>query len=150
MTYDSTADTQAHIYQVESYLAECRINLLNRALEHDKSKLEAPEKEFFDRYTPLLASLEYGSPEYKQALKDLKPALEHHYAANRHHPEHYPLGVWDMSLFDIMEMLMDWKAASERHNEGDIRRSLEISVERFKLSPQLAAILANTIEEMGW
>jgi hypothetical protein len=55
-----------------------------------------------------------------------------------------------MKLFDVLEMLMDWKAASERHADGDIRRSLVINTDRFKLSPQLVSILANTIRERGW
>ena len=32
--------------------------------------------------------LTYGSDEYKACLTEMKPALDHHYAANRHHPEH--------------------------------------------------------------
>lgn len=55
-----------------------------------------------------------------------------------------------MNLFDVIEMLMDWKAASERQDNGDIRSSLEVGIKRFSLSPQLAAILSNTIEAMGW
>ena len=55
-----------------------------------------------------------------------------------------------MSLFDVVEMLMDWTAATERmQNGGDIRRSLEIHRDRFKLSPQLESILLNTIHELG-
>jgi hypothetical protein len=52
-----------------------------------------------------------------------------------------------MTLVDVMEMLVDWKAASERHDDGDIERSLEINEDRFGLSPQLVAILYNTITE---
>jgi hypothetical protein len=56
-----------------------------------------------------------------------------------------------MSLFDVLEMLLDWKAATERmKGGGDIRRSLEINRERFKLTPQLESILANTIRELNW
>ena len=89
--------------------------------------------------------------EYKAALAELKPALDHHYAANSHHPEHYAIGVDGMSLFDVLEMLLDWKAATERmKNGGDIRRSLEINRDRFKLTPQLESILANTIRELNW
>jgi hypothetical protein len=56
-----------------------------------------------------------------------------------------------MSLFDVIEMLMDWKAATERmKGGGDIWLSLEINATRFNLSPQLVAILANTLREMKW
>jgi hypothetical protein len=47
-------------------------------------------------------------------------------------------------------MLVDWKAASERHATGDIWTSIEHNRERFGLSDQLVAILRNTAREMGW
>ena len=34
-------------------------------------------------------------------------------------------------------MLADWKAATERHADGDLLRSLRLNTERFGLSPQL-------------
>lgn len=117
---------------------------------HDDSKLEEPEKSFFDKYTPMLASLDYGSDEYNQALHELRPALRHHYANNSHHPEHYADGIEAMNLLDIVEMLADWKAATLRHETGDILKSLEINAKRFGINNQLAGILLNTIEEMGW
>lgn len=150
-TYDSRNDTIAHINRVQDLLNLSAENLQYRGRVHDESKLVEPEKSTFDVCTLKLKSMAYGSDEYKAALAELKPALDHHYAANSHHPEHYTNGVDGMSLFDVMEMLMDWKAATERmKNGGDIRRSLEINRERFKLSPQLESILANTIREMQW
>jgi hypothetical protein len=55
-----------------------------------------------------------------------------------------------MSLLDLLEMLCDWKAASERHADGDIARSLRINRERFGIDGQLAAILENTAVELQW
>ena len=80
----------------------------------------------------------------------MKIALDHHYANNSHHPEHYPNGVDGMNLFDLLEMLLDWKAATERHADGDIAKSLEINRGRFKLSDQTVAVLDNTIRFLGW
>jgi hypothetical protein len=149
--YDSRADTLAHIDRVQTLIQTAINNLSVRAVKHDLSKLEEPEKSTFDACTLKLKAMAYGSDEYKAALAELKPALDHHYAANSHHPEHYANGVDGMSLFDVMEMLLDWKAATERmQNGGDIRRSLEINRTRFKLSPQLEAIMANTIRELSW
>lgn len=149
--YDSRADTLAHIDRVRELIDECIDRFSDRATNHDESKLQEPEKSVFDECTAKLKAMAYGSDEYKAALAELKPALDHHYAANSHHPEHYLNGVFGMSLFDLLEMLMDWKAATERmKGGGDIHRSLEINTERFKLSPQLVAILGNTIREMGW
>ncbi len=55
-----------------------------------------------------------------------------------------------MDLVDLLEMLADWKAASMRHEDGNILHSIDINIERFGLSPQLVNILVNTIRNMGW
>lgn len=148
--YDSTKDTLEHIKRVQEHLETFTNELTRRAAHHDESKLEEPEKSFFDKYSPLLSSLEYGGDEYKQALVDLQPALEHHYRANFHHPEHYPQGVDGMNLFDVVEMFCDWKAASERHETGDIKKSLKVNARRFRLSPQLEMIFGNTAIDLKW
>lgn len=141
-------DTFRHIERVRNLLNACVVDLLHRAEKHDQTKLESPEVEAFTEYTPKLANSTYGSEEYKGFLAAIKPALDHHYAHNSHHPEHYKNGINDMNLLDIVEMLCDWKAASERHNDGNIRRSIEINANRFGLSPQLVKILENTADIM--
>jgi hypothetical protein len=148
--YDSRTDTETHIQRVQELLSTTSANLNARAEKHDTSKLQEPEKSAFDYATPRLAGSTYGSDEYKGFLVELKPALDHHYAANSHHPEHYVNGVDGMSLLDVLEMLCDWKAAGERHKDGSIERSLKLNRERFKISDQLQAILENTAREMGW
>lgn len=149
---DSRADTLAHITRVQALIEDAIMNLSRRSMIHDRSKLEEPEKSAFDRLKALkLSGMDYGSAEYRACLKAEKPAIQHHYADNSHHPEHYTNGVEGMSLFDVLEMLLDWKAATERMKDGgDIRKSLEINRDRFTIGPQLCSILANTIRELGW
>ncbi len=148
--YDSTQDTMEHIGKVRQRISEC-VNSLNfRAKVHDASKLLPPEKQAFDEATPLLHGMTYGSDEYKASIAKLGPALAHHYFVNSHHPEHYPDGIAGMSLLDLLEMLCDWKAATERHADGDLERSIEINRARFGISDQLASILRNTAREMEW
>ena len=53
-----------------------------------------------------------------------------------------------MDIYDVIEMLVDWKAASERHSDGDIMKSLEHNKDRFKMSEQLYNIFKNTYEKM--
>ena len=139
-------ETFRHIERVRNLLNLCIVDLLQRGELHDQSKLDTPEVSAFAEYTPKLANCTYGSDEYKGYLAAIKPALAHHYANNRHHPEHHKDGVADMNLLDIVEMLCDWKAASERHNDGNIRKSIEINADRFGLSPQLVRILENTAD----
>jgi hypothetical protein len=46
--YDSEVDTRLHINRVRFLLSKCAINLLERGVKHDASKLEPPEKAAFD------------------------------------------------------------------------------------------------------
>ncbi len=186
--YDSTADTQAHINKVQVRIAEFQADLDTRAALHDRSKLEEPEKSGYDQLTVDLKDIVYGTDEYRAALAAAKPVIDHHYAHNSHHPEHWPQpetdeirrlkkriaryedlaprspqlaqarkelailesGLNGMSLLDIVEMLCDWKAASERTRQGSIAASLAHNKERFGIDDQLAAILENTVRELGW
>ena len=188
---DSRFATYEHIHEVQRRIGSAITNLIHRALEHDQSKLRSPEVEIFDRCTERLAGLTYGSPEYQAQLAEMKPALDHHYAHNSHHPEHHQppddpwverlqrsrdaiefgqVGEWatdavmvldadlrsrrspvrGMSLFDILEMLCDWDAATRRHQDGSILRSIEINQRRFGYSDELKQILLNTVAELGF
>lgn len=148
--YDSTADTLEHIGKVQARIQIICNELTIRAVRHDMSKLAEPEKSGFDVLTQKLAELTYGSPEYRAALAEGVSTIQHHYAANSHHPEHYPDGIAGMSLLDVVEMLCDWKAASERTKQGSIAQSLAHNKERFGISDQLASILENTVKELDW
>lgn len=149
MSYDSTTDTLLHIKRVAQLMTEASAELIRRANIHDDSKLVSPEKELFDEASKL-KDITYGSPEYKECLAKLKPALEHHYANNSHHPEHWEKGINGMDLFDIIEMFFDWKAAGERHNDGNIFKSINHNKERFKMSDQMVDIFNNTATRMGY
>mgnify|MGYP000881825687 CR=1 FL=1 len=143
--YDSRNDTLNHRGMVSDIIHILIAALIARASTHDESKLHYPEKELFDIYTPKLKELTYGSAEYQESLNALKPALDHHYANNSHHPEYYKNGIEGMDLVDLCEMLCDWKAASMRHADGDIYKSLVINKQRFNISDELYSILKNTV-----
>ncbi len=143
--HDSTPSTLGHIQQVGTFMAEATAELVRRASRHDHSKLEPNEKPVFDRETPLLQQLEYGSEEYNASLERLGSALQHHYLVNSHHPEHYAAGIAGMDLFDLVEMVADWKAAAMRQKGGN-EPSVDYNVERFGIDPQLAEIIRNTLD----
>jgi hypothetical protein len=173
---NARAETYKHIRRVNELTVGVAKQLLDRAVAHDASKLESPEAELFEANTAKLAGLTYGSDEYRAALAELKPALDHHYANNRHHPEFHTglccIGCfkafpkdWNrccdvcgntvypddkhtlrgMNLIDLLEMLCDWKAAGERHANGDLLRSIEVNQKRFGYSDELKQILLNTV-----
>lgn len=141
-------ETLKHIREVQKNLLSFLIELNGRVSHHDESKLEEPEASGFEKVTSNLKSLTYGSDEYKQQLKDMKPFLDHHYENNRHHPEHHADGIKGMDLVDIVEMLMDWWAATARHADGDIMKSIEINQKRFGYSDDLKQIFINTINNL--
>jgi len=150
MTYDSTGDTLKHSLRVGALMGQAIKELVDRSVRHDLSKTEPPEVEVFDRVTPRLKGLTYGTDEYKAALADMGAGLDHHYAVNRHHPEHFVDGVENMTLVDLIEVLADWKAATERHATGSLANSLVVQSGRFGLGVQLMAILRNTAAYYGW
>lgn len=143
--YDSSRDVMVHQELVRAGISAVCKELFDRGHIHDNSKLESPEKEMFDEFTPKLKQLEYGSEEYKKSLEDMGEALAHHYENNSHHPEHFENGISGMSLIDIIEMLCDWKASCERTSGGDINKSVDINIKRFGIDDQLASIIKNTL-----
>jgi hypothetical protein len=148
--YDSRPDTLVHIEQVREFMHQIHADILRRAFDHDRSKLEEPEKSVFDEYTPKLRESTYGSDEYKQFLAGMGEGLKHHYAANDHHPEHGDGTVGWMNLAQLTEMLCEWKAATLRHADGDLRRSIEQNAERFGYGEEIKRLLLNTAESFGW
>jgi hypothetical protein len=147
-TYNSVDETKKHISNVISKVNDFSEEMILQTSKHDLSKLEDPEKKIFDEFTPKLKNSIYGSDEYKSFLVSMKLALDHHYTNNRHHPEYFKTGLDEMDLIDLVEMLCDWKAATERSTNGDIFKSLELNKKRFNISEQTYNILCNTAKRM--
>lgn len=137
-------ETQKHIERVRHYIRMFTDELTTRGVNHDKCKLESPEVEIFAEHTSALATCGYATEEYNQHMQAMKEALDHHYARSRHHPEHFNDGILGMTLIDLCEMFCDWKAATERHNDGNLLKSIEINAQRFKYDDQIKRILLNT------
>lgn len=143
---DSRKDTEEHIKRFQHHIAVLFHELSLRHSSHDLSKLQSPEKDTFDRVTPLLEKMTYGSPEYKKVLGSMGQALDHHYANNKHHPEYFTNGMCGMTLVDLLEMFCDWCAATERHDDGNIGKSIAHNMQRFGFGETLASIMVNTAQ----
>lgn len=137
-------DTRKHIERVQYYMGIVIDELLNRSRNHDKTKLGPEEFPYFCKVHGKLKTSVYGSEEYKEFLKELGPALSHHYNSYGHHPEHYANGINGMDLCDLVEMFCDWMAATERHNNGNIHKSIDHNRSRFGMESQTCAFMANT------
>lgn len=140
----ANAETQKHIDLVRKLLRMAAVELLQRGEIHDQSKFAPEEVDTFARVTPKLKGCTFGSEEYKGYLEQMQPALRHHYANNRHHPEFHENGINGMNIIDLLEMYIDWLASSKRHDDGDIFKSIEVCAKRFDMSPQLVSIFQNT------
>jgi hypothetical protein len=118
-----------------------------RAIQHDKSKLEDPEKPYFDIWTPRIQEAGLGSDLYKYFLEQLKPALIHHYRVNRHHFQHFGNGINGMTITDLSEVLWDWNATCDRHEDGNIYYSIDYLSKEHGYSKEMVKVLSNTCEK---
>lgn len=137
-------DTWKHVQQVKDEVQRFSEMLCYSASVHDASKFGPEEANAFIETAPKLKELEYGSEEYKASLAAIQPAIQHHYAHNDHHPEHFAQGIDGMNLIQIVEMFCDWRAAVKRMKDGDMMNSIDVNEKRFSMSPQLANIFRNT------
>lgn len=146
--YNNSSDYKygVKIYEQELLLKKYIEELIDRKLNHDRSKLEYPEKAGFDKAKPL-KEMTYGSKEYLSSLYELRKTLEHHYRYNRHHPEHFGNGIYGMTIMDLIEMVCDWKAASERLFDSDVFSGIEKSRNRFNYDDKFARVLSNTCQK---
>lgn len=142
--YDCTQDVKRHKVAVTFWLNDLARQLDGRAVVHDDSKLQEPEKSCFDEWTPKLKEFEFGGDEYKAALAKMGEGLKHHYESNSHHPEHYQNGINGMTLADLVEMFCDWLAAAEAKN---VPVDMDYLISRFGISEQLASILINSLRD---
>lgn len=140
--------TLDHIRRVEENLRVFSKNLLDRGVRHDNSKFSHEERDRFIACTPVLERVQYGTPEYDQAKAELGDALKHHYENNDHHPEHHESGITGMNLLQLVEMFLDWEAATHRMKDGDLEKSIEHNQQRFSISPDLVQILKNTARDL--
>lgn len=140
--------TMRHMETVRNFFNSVVTELLTRGEQHDQTKLQSPEVEYFEKYTHKLRSIPYYSEEYKRYMDAMRPAIDHHQSVNSHHPEYHENGFQDMDLIELVELICDWKAATLRHEDGNIMKSIEINQERFGFSDEVAQILRNTVRKL--
>ena len=134
---------QRHIVTVQKYLNRLSQELQRRALEHDLSKFSKGEFSGFVEVNRIAKEHPYPSP----SLKDNK-TIALHFSRNRHHPEYHTNGIADMSLLDIVEMAIDWKAASETYGNNDLKAVLAKQQERFTMSDRHMWLIELILKEL--
>lgn len=138
-------ETMKHKHLVQRNLGVVIKQLIDRGDAHDNSKMVEPELQYFAQETANLHGLTYDSPKYTANLDKIRPALNHHYANNRHHPQHFKNQVNDMNIVDVIEMFCDWAASCKRHADGNLHTSIEKNAVKYKLSTQLQQIFENSV-----
>lgn len=137
-----------HITLVQAYLSRFLSVLQQRMVEHDLSKLSSDEFNGFVKINRAAREHKYGSAEYRASLKKAD-ATKLHYSRNSHHPEYHENGIEDMSFFDIIEMVIDWKAASITYGQSSFEESLEINKDRFSLTKEQLYLIRLIAKELG-
>jgi len=110
--------------------------LQRRAIAHDESKLTTDEILGFCRINRAAREHPYGSVEYNASMDSEKQpggCISLHFSRNSHHPEFH--GSADaMGFLDIIEMVIDWSAASATYGKTSLRDSLSKQRERFQFT----------------
>ncbi|SRR5258708_962795 len=147
MPSEYVKDLIDHKRRVAHYMGLIANELFKRAAVHDNSKFSPEEFEAYDQAFPNFKKYAFGSEELKAVYESIRPALQHHFQENRHHPEHFENGIYEMNLIDVLEMVCDWLAASHRSKTG-IGKGMEINEEKFGIDEQLSTIIAHTVAEL--
>lgn len=136
-----------HKERVSFYLLEFAKELMNRSVNHDNSKFGDDELDEYSKVIDVFDKCRFGTSEYSKSRDKISSVVKLHQSRNRHHPEHFPNGIDGMDLVDLLEMISDWKSATRNHDVGStMKSSVEFCIKRYNISPQLAQIIVNTID----
>lgn len=135
-----------HQALVRKYLLNLAHQLQQRALLHDLSKFQLDEFAGIVEINQVAREHRIDSPEYKASIQ--AEAVKLHWSRNPHHPEFYPGGIKDMSLLDLVEMVIDWRAASETYGRTSFSESLRIQRERFMMTDEQYHFIQLIAEEI--
>jgi hypothetical protein len=107
--------TLYHQRLVQQQMLKIAHEIEKRAFRHDNSKLDLTEEfEGLVEINYIAREKGFGSKDYQDSLKS--KMTQHHWRVNDHHPEHFPRGISDMDLVQIIEMVVDWYAVSIQKN----------------------------------
>lgn len=124
------------------YMTKLALKIFWRGVIHDRDKFHSVQIKAAMKANHLLKGLKFGTPEYKKVMNSVGFSVKYHQSRNSHHPEHY--GSYGcMSLLDLIEMFLDWQAATNAYKnrmEGKMNEVLSIQKERYGLSDEVIKI----------
>ena len=149
--FETVSRINSHRKSVRAKLNFLIKKLAERSENHDLSKLKEPEIGWLIEMDKE-PRVTYGSPEYFEKMKRWEKFFKHHYANNRHHPDHFgDMGVSGMNLVDLAEYLCDIISYLEEMHASQAIKIIDEQGKRFGLEDQLSQILKNTlVEYFSW
>jgi hypothetical protein len=142
--------------------------IMERAEEHDQSKLSNPEMDPYIFITWEYKCKDDGKPcNYPKELKDkMNEATEHHIKNNRHHPEYHDdsresgminrdnrdavpdkmVDATKMEELDIAEMVADWCAMSEERGNTPEEWAKKNINKRWKFTKKQEGLIWDLID----
>jgi hypothetical protein len=145
MAFDSRIDTSDHIRKVAVLLHVVAKELMDRADGHDASKLIEPEVSGFNqsqkdwRVSPMaLMSIGQGLRLISRSLSITTKGIVTILSSML-------MGWHDMTLVDLIEMIVDWEASARRNPRGRAIDVIDMQQKRFNLDDQLTAVIKNTL-----
>ncbi len=142
----TSIDLENHLQIIRSNILQIIFLLSDRGIKHDQSKFSDIELQSYIKVKDKLSQLPFGSKEYEEVKSSIQPAIDHHYKHNRHHPEHFTNGMYDMNIIDLIEMFCDWVAANKRNPQNDIHNSIDVCTDKYQVPSMLKQILHNSVE----
>lgn len=133
-----------HKESVHNRLSFLAAELKKRAEIHDNSKLCMPEVGYLIDMDKE-GKVDYGSEAYFEKMEKWDCFFKHHYKENTHHPDHYQLGINDMTIVDLCEYMIDVVSYFEDLHVADAINTIDAQQARFGLSEQVANVLKNTL-----
>jgi hypothetical protein len=138
--------TILHQRLVQEQMLKISQEIQRRATNHDNSKLSlVDEFEGLCEINYIAREQGFGSPAYQESLKS--EMIRHHWATNDHHPEHFG-NIERMGLFQIIEMVCDWKAVSIQKSL-DFDKMLEEQQARFIFAPEQVYLIKLIARELA-
>lgn len=110
-------DLGKHKREVGRVLSFAQQELAVRAVNHDMDKIEKDIIfETYEEHSEAWRDAPFGGKEKRKLRKVMAEGIDEHVINNRHHfyGQENPMGTKDINLFDMMENLSDWIAASDR------------------------------------
>lgn len=96
-----------------------------------------------DEYTVAVASCDQCDWSVRGDEDDVRGA-----AAAHERETFKPGGIHAMNLLQMLEMICDWIAATRRHDDGDIHRSIERNAGRFGYGEEIVQLLHNSVDAL--